>query len=185
MLVGLGCGVEEPLLQPDGMSNVASVQVKFFYRQPDGRQSGRILWRWDGKQSRLLFFSPLNQVVADLYAQDEAVVFLNRSKKLFWQGDFRELIRHFWDMDLTLDELQKLVFSGVVPRPRPDSDSLRITVSRSRRTQAVKRAEMTRADARLLLRLGGRKLSPGKIEFTLPPWRRETNLDEVLNAVKR
>ena len=85
------------------------MSIKFNFSDRQGKQNGRVHWRFDGRHAKFLFFTPLNQVGLELDVAGETAWLLRPGKKLFWRGDFSHLLDRLWGIELTLEELKGLV----------------------------------------------------------------------------
>ena len=140
-----------------------SLSIKFNYSDGQGRQNGRIHWRFDDQSSKMLFFTPLNQVGLELNVNGEASLLVRPGKKLYWRGDFSELLRRLWGIDLTLQELKDLLQKGQVPEEKARDQGIEMSVRANPRTQAVQSVHIRQDGVTLDLKVLKSETRPGNI----------------------
>ena len=69
-------------------------------------------------RAKILFLSPLNQVVAQLFIENGQALLVKRKKRLFWRGRADRLIRDLWLIDLNWRELRDWLLEDRVPAER-------------------------------------------------------------------
>jgi hypothetical protein len=165
LLLFFSCVRRDIRFVPGPGQSVEVLNLKFLLSQENGRQTGKIRWKFAEGTSTALFLSPINQVLFEMYAQGENVLLINRRERVYWEGDFQSLIRRYWNMELKLAEIRKIVSEGIVPAPLNTDPAIRIELFRNR-DQTVERVEISNEKSNLSLRVLKRESVPGKI---VPP----------------
>lgn len=133
-----------------------ALSIRFQVRGPETRVSGKINCRIAGPEGVFYFFTPLNQVVARMYTENEQVLLVPENKNGCWRGSFNELIRHYWSLELTLGEWLDLLKNGNEAAGVPDA------------VQCTVKARDTKGRPQRLM------LENGRITLTLSVTRRES-----------
>ena len=94
------------------------LKVKFTVRGENGRQRGKVWMMCGQSRAKILFLSPLNQVVAQLFIEDDRALLINRKKKKYWRGPADRLIRSVWRLDLSWEELRGWLLEDRAPEER-------------------------------------------------------------------
>jgi len=157
------CRPQKPGLAPAGGPHFRSMSVKFSFQDPQGKQSGRVHWRFDEKASKFLFFTPLNQVGLELDVVGEDAVLVNFSKKIFWKGDFSLLLDRLWGIGLPLAELRSLLDDGVVPPAGFAEEEVTAAIERDPAGGSLRTVLLRRGAATLSLRVTRSEFRPGRI----------------------
>ncbi len=163
-LAGLiSCRMHHPELQPPAGPHFRSLSIKFSFHDSEGRQYGRVSWRYDGNGSKFLFFTPFNQVGVELDVAGEEAVLVNFSKRSFWRGDFSYLLDRLWGIGLPLAELRSLLDAGEVPPTGFAEKGIVATVQRDPGSGTPRSVLLRRNGAELTLRILKNELCPGSI----------------------
>ncbi|MCX6556189.1 MAG: hypothetical protein NTW95_01965, partial [Candidatus Aminicenantes bacterium] len=137
--------------------------------------------RFDSGRAKFLFFTPLNQMGLELDVNGENALLLHPGKKLFWRGRFSDLMDRLWGIDLTLDELKRIVGEGLLPegKIREQGIEIRLETGPGERSPRLVRIMHNHAD--LTLKIQKKELRPGQIVFLDYETRfRAAELEEVL-----
>jgi hypothetical protein len=159
----VSCQGRKPRLLPIAGEQFCSMSIKFNFRDPQGRQNGRVHWRFDDRSSKFIFFTPLNQVGLELNVAGEEAVLVNFSKKVFWKGDFSLLLDRLWGIGLPLAELRSLLDAGLVPRGGFEEKGIAADVERDALSGAPRSVRLRRGAAVLTLRITRSEFRPGRI----------------------
>lgn len=153
-------------LKVDDSSEVHQhVKLKFFFQDPDKRQNGKILMKFDRDRSRILFLSSLNQVYFELLVEKEVSWLINIRKKKFWKGKFRKLIADMWHVDLTLDELKRLLTEGMVPEKKLTSTGFDFFLQTDPVSGSLRQIKIFDRETTILLKVQDRRVRSGGISF--------------------
>ncbi|MEI6614687.1 MAG: lipoprotein insertase outer membrane protein LolB [Chrysiogenales bacterium] len=139
------------------------MSIKFNFHDRQGKQNGRIHWRFDVKHSKMLFFTPVNQVGLELDTDGEKTLLLRLSKKLYWQGDFSFLLDRLWGIDLTLEELKQLLIKGLIPEAKIKEKGIVIDLANNPKDQSPQIVNIRQNDATLTLKILKSESRPGNI----------------------
>jgi len=123
---------------PDSENTLQSLMCRFWFRDVDrgqsGKisrgQSGKISWRSDEARSKLIFFSALNQGVLEMWQEGERTTLFNLRRKTYWQGPFRTLILRMWGIDLDFADLQAIVLAGEIPQSKMETAGLTVSLEK-------------------------------------------------------
>ena len=186
MLIGLvcclSCQMHRPDLQPPSGPFFQSLGIKFNFEDGSQRQSGRILWRFDDRLVKLVFFTPLNQAGLELDASGEAVALINFLNKTYWRGDFRNLLDRLWGIEIGLAQLKPLLVKGLIPQTEFDQQGIVASIEANVETGTPKAIRLRHGAAILTLRIYKNELYPGKIVLIDYSGRyRAADLESVLN----
>jgi len=142
-----------------------ALTIKFNFSDGSSKQNGKIHWRFDSDSSKFLFFTPLNQVGLELDVEGENALLLRPEKKLCWRGEFSDLIERLWDIDLTLDELKRLVALGSIPEEkiREQGIEIRLETDAGKRSPRLVRIRHHHAD--LTLKILRSEFHSGSVVF--------------------
>ncbi len=121
-----------------------TVSLRFVFRSETDKQSGRLNWQYDDRQARFVVFGPLNQVVFELYVSCEQTTLVRRRGRLFWQGDFQDLMLALWGLNLSYSRIEDIFFRL---RGGTDQDGLKVELVTSGDEVA---AAVVRSDAGIL-----------------------------------
>jgi len=159
----LSCRAHRPDLQPAAGPHFRLLSVKFHFQDGDARQNGRVLWRFDERLAKFLFFSPLNQVGMELAVEVEDAVLLNHGRKTFWRGDFSLLLDRIWGIALSHADLKSLLAgNGTVPSGFADK-GIEVALERAAAGGALETVRLRRGAADLSLRILKDEQRPGTI----------------------
>jgi hypothetical protein len=139
------------------------MSIKFNFSDRQGKQNGRMHWRFDEQYSKMLFFTPVNQVGLELDVDGEKSLLLRPGKKLYWQGDFSFLLRHLWGIELTLRELKELLVQGLIPEAKIKEKGIAIALETDPETRTPKTVNIKQSDAILTLKILKNETRPGSI----------------------
>jgi hypothetical protein len=159
----LSCQVRKPGLVPPSGPNFQSLSIKFSFHDGESRQSGRILWRFDDRLAKFIFFTPLNQVGLELNASGENATLVNFAKKAFWQGDFAVLLERLWGIELGLAQMKALVAGGIIPEAEFAAQGIAVQLEKAAGSGAPVRVHLRRGSADLTLRITRNEPRPGRI----------------------
>jgi len=159
----VACRMRPPDLHPSLGPHFRSLSIKFSFHDAENRQSGRVHWRFDGKSSKFIFFTPLNQVGLELDVAGEEAVLVNFSKKSFWKGDFGSLLDRLWGIGLPLAELKALLEAGEVPAAGFTEKGIAAVIERDPKSGAPRSVRLRRGTAELTLRILNSEFRPGQL----------------------
>ncbi len=162
----VSCQTRKPLLVPQEGPFFRIVGIKFTFRDGHSKQNGRISWRVDGERSKIVFFTPLNQMGLELDVAGEDAVLVNFARKEHWRGEFRQLLERMWGVDMSLATLKELLLSGAVQRDELAEKGIEIELERGPAGGAAKTVRLRRGDADLTLRLTRDESRPGQVILT-------------------
>jgi hypothetical protein len=140
-----------------------TINIKFNFNDLQGKQNGRIHWRFDEKHSKILFFTPINQVGLELDVAGETAFLINFDKKKYWQGDFSFLLNRMWGIDLTLEEIEQLLIKGLIPETKIKEKGIVIYLETSANDQSPQIVNIRQNDANLTLNILKKDIRPGSI----------------------
>jgi len=150
-------------LAPPAGAYFQAMNVKFNFSDRQGRQNGRVYWRFDDRHAKFIFFTPLNQVALELDVAGETAWLLRPGKKLFWRGDFSRLLDRLWGIELTMEELKKLLLVGEVPQRKLDDNGMTIDLKTDPGNPAPRVVNIRRNDAHVTLRVTNSEIRTGTI----------------------
>jgi hypothetical protein len=155
--------------------------IKFNFSDGRNKQNGKIHWRFDAASSKFLFFTPLNQVGLELDVEGENALLLRPENRLFWRGEFSDLIKRLWDIELTLDELKRLVGAGSLPEEKMRGQGIEISLETNAGDHTPRLVHIRHRHADLTLKIVRKEIHPGSVVFL--DYRakfQEAGLEEVL-----
>lgn len=106
-----------------------SISLRFQAKGPDSRVNGKINCRLSGPDGVFYFFTPLNQVVARMYTENEQVLLVPEKKNGCWRGSFHELVGSYWSLELSLREWIDILKNGEAAEEIPASIQCNVTMS--------------------------------------------------------
>jgi hypothetical protein len=163
MLCCLACARARITHEPASGACFQTMNIKFNFSDSQGKQSGRIHWRFDDQYSKILFFTPLNQVGLELDAVGEISLLVRLNKKIFWRGDFSYLLDRLWGIDLTLEELKQLLIKGQIPAVKIKDKGIVVSLETDHKDQSPQIVNIRQNDAALTLKILKNETRPGKI----------------------
>jgi hypothetical protein len=140
-----------------------SLSIKFNFSDSQGKQNGRCLWRFDDRNAKFIFFTPLNQIALELDVAGESALLLRPGKKLYWRGDFSTLLDRLWGIDLTLEDLKLLVVDGVIPEAKTKEKGIAVLLETGREDLSPRWVNIKRNDVDLTLKILKNETRPGTI----------------------
>jgi len=140
-----------------------TMSIKFNFSDHQGKHNGRVHWRFDEQHSKILFFTPLNQVGLELDVANEISLLLRPSKKLYWRGDFSYLLNRLWGIDLTLEELKQLLIKGLIPEAKIKEKGIVISLETYPKNHSPQIVNIRQSDAILTLKILKKDIRPGNI----------------------
>jgi len=161
-----------------GLTDVYSIRFTVF--QGNEKQSGRLHWQDDGNRARLVVFGPLNQVVFELFVQDEVTLLMERSRREFWQGSFQSLLSDLWAMELSYEEL-RAIFNN--REKTIDNTNLRVECRRDAHNGEVVSALVKSDDVTLQMLVTRRQKRPGNVAS--PPGLRDYFRRDLAEIISR
>lgn len=141
------------------------MNIKFSFSDLQGKQNGRLHWRFDARNAKFLFFTPLNQVGLELDVAGETALLLRPGKKLYWRGDFSILLNRLWGIDLNLEELKQLVVKGSIPEAKAKAKGMVILLEYDTEDRSLHMVTVRQNDAILTLKIVKSETRPGSIVF--------------------
>jgi len=140
-----------------------SLDIKFSFQDSQGRQNGRIHWRFDERSAKFLFFTPLNQVGLELDVAGETALLLRPGRLLYWRGEFNSLLDRLWGIDLSLEELKGLVTDGRVPQEKALAVGMTIQLESEPESRAPRTVHVSQGDGKVALRIIKDEIRPGQV----------------------
>jgi hypothetical protein len=163
MLSFLACARPRITQEPVAGAFFQVMSIKFNFSDRQGKQNGRIHWRFDAFNAKFLFFTPLNQVGLELDVKGETALLLRPGKKLYWRGDFSFLLDHLWGIDLTLEELEQLLIKGSIPEAKIKEKGIVISLETNPKDQSPQIVNISQSTATLILKILKSEIRPGNI----------------------
>jgi hypothetical protein len=182
LLCCLACA--RPAIRHDPVTGASfrAMSIKFNFSDSRGKQSGRIHWRFDDRNSKFLFFTPLNQVGLELDVAAETALLLRPGRKLYWRGDFNALLDRLWGIDLTLGELKRLVCQGLIPEAKTKEMGIVILLETNPEDHMPHKVNIRRDGVDLTLKVLKSEIRPGSIVLLEPDRRfQAADLEDVLD----
>jgi hypothetical protein len=163
MLCCLACVRPKIRQTPPAGAYFQTMSIKFNFSDRQGKQNGRIHWRFDEQHSKILFFTPINQVGLELDVAGETSLLVRQSKKLYWRGDFSFLLHRLWGIELTLQELKQLVIKGQIPATKIKDKGIVVSLETNPKDQSLQIVNIKQSDATLTLKILKSETRPGSI----------------------
>jgi hypothetical protein len=163
LLFCLSCARAGGRQEPAAGTFFQSVSIKFNFSDSQGRQNGRVLWRFDAYNAKFLFFTPLNQVGLELNVADETALLLRPGKKLYWRGDFNVLLKRLWGIDLTLEDLEQLLIRGLIPEAKIKEKGIVVYMETNGKDQSPQMVKIRQNEAILTIKILKNEIRPGSI----------------------
>ena len=158
-----------------------SIRLKFNLRNDNDKQHGKILLKFDALRAKILFLSPLNQIYFQLLVENTRSILINSRKKKYWLGDFNELIRKMWAIDLNFDDLKRLIQGGMIPEQKLDDAGLRLDLETNQETGNPERIILRGDCVELELKILNQRRKKGAVQFYWETSRFDrAGLDQVL-----
>jgi hypothetical protein len=112
-----GCSGLKYDIQPDETRTYRSLVIKANVKNKENGKKGsfRILLKYDETADKMMFLSPVNQVVGLLTIEGENALLVNSKKKRYWKGRFNTLLREIWGMDFEYAEFKHVLDEGIIP----------------------------------------------------------------------
>jgi len=182
-LVGCFACIHPKIGQPPPSGNVfQSLTITFNFSDSQGKQSGRVHWRFDAGNAKFLFFNPLNQVALELDIAGETALLLRPGKKLYWQGDFSFLLERMWGIQLNFEELKQLILAGAIPEEKTIGKDIRIDLETEPGNRSPRIIHIRQNDADLTLKIVSSETRPGRVVLLDRDRRfRAAELEDVLS----
>jgi hypothetical protein len=139
------------------------MSIKFNFSDRQGKQNGRIHWRFDAHNSKFLFFTPFNQVGLELDVAGENALLINLKNKIYWQGDFSFLLHRLWGIELTLQELKQILTMGQIPVTKIKDKEIVIFLETNPKVRSPQIVNIRQNDAALTLKILKSESRPGHI----------------------
>ena len=163
MLCCLACARPTIKQMPPSGACFQTMSIKFNFHDRQGKQNGRIHWRFDEQHSKILFFTPINQVGLELDIAGETSLLVRQSKKLYWRGDFSYLLERLWGIDLTLEELKQLLIKGQIPATKIEDKGIVVSLEINPKDQSPQIVHIGQNDANLTIQILKKEIRPGSI----------------------
>jgi hypothetical protein len=163
MLCCLACARPGIRQTPPVGASFQTMSIKFNFSDLQGKQNGRIHWRFDAYNSKFLFFTPFNQIGLELDVTSEKALLINLKNKIYWQGDFSFLLRRLWGIELTLQELKQLLTMGQIPATRIKDKEIVISLETNPKVRSPQIVNIRQNDAALTLKILKSESRPGHI----------------------
>jgi hypothetical protein len=163
MFCCLACARPGIRQEPAAGTFFQAVTIKFNFQDSQGRQSGKIHWRFDADNAKFLIFNPLNQVALELDVAGEIALLLRPGKKLYWQGDFSLLLERLWGIQLNLGELKRLILDGVIPAGDTIGKDIKIDLQTGPESPSPRVIHIRQGDSDLTLKIVNSETRPGRV----------------------
>jgi hypothetical protein len=158
-----------------------ALTIKFNFSDPQGKQNGRIYWRFDARNAKFIFFTPLNQVGLELNVAGETALLLRPGKNLCWRGGFSLLIGRLWGIELKLEELKQLILKGSIPQVKMTGKDISINLETDPEDLSPRIVHIRQNESELTLKIVGSETRPGRVVLLDHDRRCKTaELEEIL-----
>ncbi|MEI6614366.1 MAG: lipoprotein insertase outer membrane protein LolB [Chrysiogenales bacterium] len=141
------------------------MSIRFNFSDLQGKQNGRIHWRFDRFNAKFLFFTPLNQVSLELDVKGETALLLRPGRKQYWRGDFSFLLDRLWGIELTMEDLKQLLIKGLIPEAKMKEKGIAIDLETDPKDHSPQRVHFRRNDVDLNIKIMQSENRPGSIVF--------------------
>jgi hypothetical protein len=165
-----GCSRLSYDVTPDNDAVYHSLRIKVNVKNlaSNQRQNFKVLLKYSEAGDKMFFLSPLNQVYGLLLVKKETALMVNTKKKKYWQGPFKELLRHMWgrDMDFHYAEFKALLVNGAVPEKKAKTRGLEILIQKIQKggnNEFPQRLQIKSRDIRVKVKISNRKTSRGRL----------------------
>lgn len=166
LMIGcLACARTGIRQEPAAGACFQTISIRFNFSDLQGRQNGRIHWRFDRLNAKFLFFTPLNQVGLELDVKGETALLLRPGKKLYWRGDFSVLLDRLWGIELTMEELKKLLLEGLIPEAKMKEKGIAIELEPDPKNNSPQKVRIRRNDVDLTIKILQSASRSGSIVF--------------------
>lgn len=150
----------------DDVYHTVTLRVNVKQNSTGKRQNFKVLLKFDERNDKMLFLSPLNQVYGQLFIEDEKALLVNTKNKRYWRGTFRLLINELWALDFNYREFKKLIMEGEIPQDKVKQQNLDINLEPDKKTGKTGRVRIEYNDMLVKLKIYNHKTGQGKVNFT-------------------
>lgn len=162
-----GCRVPDVATEPETPGDTyRSVTIRLRTVTPEGKEKTKILLSYNDRGDRLIFLSPLNQVLFEIRVTGNLSTVIVPRRNQFWTGEFSEFFSRFRDMDLTYNEIKALLLEQRYDGKRLRHLGFSIRIIESQREQYPVKIHLTRDDMQLEFRVYEQVRKPGKLNLT-------------------
>ncbi len=169
LLLAPGCARLTYDITPDAHGVYQAITLRINVKVTEGKSSKRqgfkVLLKFDDKQDKMLFLSPINQVYGQLLLEKEDSLLINSRKKRFWRGDFRQLIEKIWALDFQYSEFKALVLEGAIPEEKVKQQGIRIHIEPGKKDPKPYRIRILYDNVTIKIKISSRKSGRGIINF--------------------
>lgn len=185
MLICTGCHKLRNDVLAEPYHTYRIFKLKIYAKGPDFKQRGKVTWKFDQfNRSRMVFLTPLNQIVFLLYVDgNEEAVLVSSRKQLYWRGDFSFLLDRMWGIGFQFSELRSLVHAGKIPQEKTTRYRLTVQVEKDPNGFSPSRIKIYRRGLLINLKIYSRAIKAGRINPVLNINKcRESSLEEILES---
>jgi len=150
------------LPEADG-DNYKSVIIKVKTITDKGKENTKILLAFNKTGDRLIFLGPLNQVLFEILVNGNRSKMIVPRKKQYWQGEFRDFLFRWWNIDLTYNEIKALLLEQRVNKKKLDKNGFQMQIIESEKKKYPVRITLKSPDIRLQFRIYEIKKKTGRL----------------------
>ncbi len=140
-----------------------SVRIKVKTITEKGKENTKILLAFNKIGDRLIFFGPMNQVIFEILVTGNYSKVIVPRKKQYWQGEFRDFLFSWWNIDLTYNEIKALLLEQRINRKKLDKNGFQMQIIESEKAKYPVRITLKSPDIRLEFRIYEVKKKTGRL----------------------
>ncbi len=163
--------------------NYISVRIRVKTITDKGKDNTKILLAYNNIGDKLIFLGPMNQVLFEILVRGNISKIIVPRKKKYWQGEFREFLLRWWNIDLTYNEIKALLLEQRVNRRKLDKNGFQMQIIESEKEKYPVRINLKSHDIRLEFRIYEEKENAGKLILNKDLKKySEVSLDDMLRS---
>ena len=140
-----------------------SVKIRVKTITDKGKENTKILLTFNKTGDRLIFLGPMNQVLFEILVNGNRSTVIIPKKKQYWQGEFRDFLFRWWNIDLTYNEIKALLLEQRVNRKKLDKNGFQMQIIQSEKEKYPVRINLKSTDIRLEFRIYEVKEKNGRL----------------------
>ncbi|MEN8222271.1 MAG: hypothetical protein ABFR36_03340 [Acidobacteriota bacterium] len=140
-----------------------SVRIRVRTVTEKGKEKTKILLGFNNSGDRLIFLGPMNQVLFEILVRGNQSKVIVPRRKQYWEGEFRDFLLKWWNIDLTYNEIKALLLEQRVSRKKLDKSGFHMQIIESEKKKYPVRINLSGSDLRLEFRIYEVKEKSGRL----------------------
>lgn len=165
LFVVVGCSHIKYDVEPDSTRSYHSIDMKVNIKNKETGKKGsfKILLKYDEQLDKMMFLSPINQVMGILAIKVESSILVNTKRKKYWEGEFNTLLKELWGIDIEYGDFKRMLSDGFVPEEKVKERNIQVEIEKDPEGKRPVRVVIETEEMRVQLKITKRETLPGRL----------------------